>query len=196
MRKFHMLASLMLAVLLIVPGSAMAKKKTGKLPSMLKGCKACHEPEPNTIRGKVVGYSEKFKTVSINVGPIVRVIKYNKKTELDGIKSLSDIKKGKETKIVIKGPDKSPTATVIKPKPPLTVADEKQVSFKELKELIQKSPAKGGYTLIDSRPPAAYLAGHVPYAKSLPYPKLKKNGEGVLPKNKDDLLIFYCGGFA
>jgi 3-mercaptopyruvate sulfurtransferase SseA len=99
-------------------------------------------------------------------------------------------------KLVWTGTEQKPVATLIKPKPPLKVAQEKQVSFKELQALIRKRPMEGKYTLMDSRPPTAYMAGHIPYAKSLPYPKLKKKKAAALPKDKDRLLIFYCGGFA
>ena len=110
--------------------------------------------------------------------------------------SLSTLKKGKEMKVGWKGTQKKPVATLIRPKPPLKVAEEKQVSFSELKALIQKSPKKGSYALIDSRPPGAYMAGHIPYASNLPFPKLKKMKATALPKDKDILIIFYCGGFA
>ena len=194
-KKMLVLMTVLLALALVLPTAALAKKKMGK-PSMLKGCKACHEAAPNTLRGKLVGHSEKFKTVSINVGPLVWVVKYDDKTKVTGKMPLSKIKKGKETKVIWKGTEKNPVASLIKPKPPLTVADEKQVSFKELQDLIRAKDKKGTYALIDSRPPGAYKAGHIPYAKNLPYGKLKKMKAKVLPDNKDKLLIFYCGGFA
>lgn len=194
MRKSFVLTALLLALTLVLPGAALAAKKKAGKPSIMKGCKACHEAEKNTLRGKFVGFSDKFKTVQVNVGKLVWVVKYDDKTK--GTGSLSKMKKNKEMKLIWTGTEKKPVATLIKPKPPLKVAEEKQVSFKELKGLIQKSPAKGNYTLIDSRPPTAFLAGHIPFAKSLPYPKLKKKQAAALPKDKDNLLIFYCGGFA
>jgi hypothetical protein len=192
-RRSFVLTALLLALAMVLPSAALAAKKMGK-PSMMKGCKACHEAESNTLRGKFVGFSEKFHTVSVNVGKLVWVVKYDDKT--GGTKTLTEMKKNKEMKLVWTGTDKKPVATLIKPKPPLKVPDEKLMSFEEVKALIQKSPKEGKYTLIDSRPPTAYMSGHVPFAKSLPYPKLKKKGAAALPKDKDDLLIFYCGGFA
>jgi hypothetical protein len=191
-RRSYALIALLLALALVLPVAAEARKM-GK-PSIMKGCTACHEAEQGTLRGKFVGFSEKFNTVSVNVGKLVWVVKYDDKT--GGTKTLTEMKKNKEMKLVWKGTEKKPVATLIKPKPPLKVADEKQVSFKQLQALIQKSPEKGKYTLIDSRPPAAFMAGHIPYANGLPYPKLKKMGAAALPKAKDNLLIFYCGGFA
>jgi len=188
-RMPFVLTAILLALTLVLPASALAGK-----PSIMKGCTACHEAEKNTLRGKFVGFSEKFKTVQVNVGKLVWVVKYDDMT--NGLDTLSSMKKNKEMKLVWTGTEKKPIAKLIKPKPPLKVADEKQVSFRELKALIQKSPAKGKYTLIDSRPPAAYMAGHIPYATSLPYPKLKKKQAAALPREKDNLLVFYCGGFA
>ena len=189
MRRSFVLTALMMILTLALPGATLAAK-----PSIMKGCQACHEAEANTLRGKFVGFSEKFHTVSVDIGPLVWVVKYDDGTE--GTQTLKEMKKDNEMKLLWKGTENSPVATLIKPKPPLTVPDEKQISFNELRALIQKSPQKGKYTLIDSRPPAAYMEGHIPYADNLPYPKLKKMGESALPKDKGQLLIFYCGGFA
>jgi len=192
-RRCFVLLALLQAVLFIAPGVMHGAKEKGR-PGIMKGCQACHEAEANTLRGKFVGFSDKFNTVSVDIGPLVWVVKYDKETE--GTGTLKEMKKGKEMKLLWKGTENSPVATLIKPKPPLTVPDEKQVSFNELRKLISRSPKEGKYTLIDSRPPAAYMEGHIPYAENLPYPKLKKMGEAALPKDKDQLLVFYCGGFA
>ena len=53
-KKMLVLMTMLLALALVLPTGAMAKNKLGK-PSMLKGCKACHEPESMTLRGKLVG---------------------------------------------------------------------------------------------------------------------------------------------
>ena len=87
MRKFFIaLSAVLLALALVIPGAgpadAKSAKKRGK-PSIMKGCKACHEAEKNTLRGKFVSYSEKFNSVSVNVGPLVWVVKYDGKTMKD-----------------------------------------------------------------------------------------------------------------
>lgn len=57
-----------------------------------------------------------------------------------------------------------------------------------------KIPASKNVLVVDSRPKRAkYDKGHIPNAISIPDSKFKKMTD-LLPKNKSDLLIFYCGG--
>ena len=114
-RRSLVLTALILALTVALPGATLAAKKMAK-PSIMKGCKACHESEKNTLRGKFVGFSEKFNTVSVNVGKLVWVVKYDNKT--GGVNTLTKMKKNKEMKLVWTGTEKKPVATLIKPKPP------------------------------------------------------------------------------
>ena len=48
--------------------------------------------------------------------------------------------------------------------------------------------------LVDSRPyKGKYMKGHIPGAVSMPFSAFDKT-INLLPKKKDDLLIFYCQG--
>ena len=48
--------------------------------------------------------------------------------------------------------------------------------------------------LVDARPyKGKYAKGHIPGAVSMPFSAFDKN-INILPKNKEDLLIFYCQG--
>ncbi len=49
--------------------------------------------------------------------------------------------------------------------------------------------------LADARPEMRYDQGHLPSAVSIPVPLLKEKKAKVLPKDKNQLLIFYCGGY-
>ena len=49
-------------------------------------------------------------------------------------------------------------------------------------------------TLVDSRPAAGYMKGHIPTAISIPFPKMTEMMD-KLPKEKDQLVIFYCQGY-
>lgn len=49
--------------------------------------------------------------------------------------------------------------------------------------------------LIDARPyMAKYAKGYIPTAFNVPQTELK-NLAGILPKNKDSLVVFYCEGY-
>jgi rhodanese-related sulfurtransferase len=51
--------------------------------------------------------------------------------------------------------------------------------------------------IFDSRPvKPKYDKGHVPGAIALPWSQFKKQAASKLPKDKDALLVFYCGGLA
>ncbi|THB78909.1 MAG: rhodanese-like domain-containing protein [Desulfobacteraceae bacterium] len=55
-------------------------------------------------------------------------------------------------------------------------------------------PMEENVMIIDSRPyKAKYVKGHIPGAVSIPWTKFDEKKD-LLPKNKDALLIFYCGG--
>lgn len=59
-----------------------------------------------------------------------------------------------------------------------------------------KVPQPEGVMIIDSRPyKPKYIKGHIPTAISLPDSKFDQLVD-KLPKDKNSLLIFYCGGYA
>jgi hypothetical protein len=50
------------------------------------------------------------------------------------------------------------------------------------------------FTLVDSRPKSSYERSHIPGAISISLPQMKEQGASLLPENKSDPLVFYCGG--
>lgn len=50
--------------------------------------------------------------------------------------------------------------------------------------------------MVDARPPDAYHGGHIPGARLMPYPAFEKMYQKVLPADKSELVVFYCGGFS
>ena len=68
-----------------------------------------------------------------------------------------------------------------------------QVSFAEVKALLEKTPAEGGYVVIDARPEIKYFEGHLPGAINIAWQEMKDR-LGELPKDKSTKLVFYCGG--
>ena len=88
--------------------------------------------------------------------------------------------------------NKNNTKIVVKPK--IKVPPEQLIDVKALTQLVEKGPEKGAYTLVDSRPGAGFQKGYIPTAISIPFPKMKEMMD-KLPKEKDQLVIFYCQGY-
>ncbi len=185
--------SLSLAALLAAVLLSVAPSNAGK-PTVGGPCKQCHQPQDNVIRGTLVGTSDKFKTVQVAVGSLVWVVKYGDDTKVQGADKVAAIAKDKEIGVTFTGDEKNPYATNVSIKPPAKVAPEKLANLEEVQKLVAMGPEKGSYLLVDSRPKPRYLEGHIPTAVSLQNDKFDQLKDTVLPKEKDTLLIFYCGG--
>jgi rhodanese-related sulfurtransferase len=57
-------------------------------------------------------------------------------------------------------------------------------------------PLRDDVTVIDSRPERMYGPGHIPTAVLMPDSQFDDMAATILPEAKDQLLIFYCGGYA
>lgn len=176
------------------PGTALAGR-----PNIMESCKVCHKEAPaQTVRGKLVSVSEAFKSINVNVGPVVWIVKYEdtlkvkEGQKLSGPEALKTIKKDHEIFVTYTGDESKAVATQLAVKQPFKVPAEQMVTLEEMKKLVAQGP--GGYTLIDSRPPAMYAEGHIPGAKPLPYPKFAELAPKVLPADKSAPVIFYCAG--
>lgn len=188
------------AAFVLLAASGPSPANAGK-PNIIKMCKSCHTAEPATIRGKMKSVSENFQSFQVAVGKMVWIVNYDDAVKIkegdkmSGPDRLSAIPKGKEIFIAYSGSEDKPLATQVAVKQDYEVPKEDLMSLDEMKALVAKGPKAGGYTLVDSRPLGPYLQGHMPMAKSLPYPAFAKKHAKVLPKDKDSLVIFYCGGF-
>jgi len=67
------------------------------------------------------------------------------------------------------------------------------ITLAEVENLVQQTPEEGGYMLIDARPEVKFYAGHLPWAKSLPWQEMQERLD-ELPTDKAIKLVFYCGG--
>ncbi len=188
--KSIVLPAALTAVILATAGLSSAEK-----PTVLAPCKQCHQPEKDVVRGTLVSTSDKFKSINVQVGQkLVWVINYGDDLKLVGADKLAAVSKGKEIGVKFTGDEKKPYAVSLSVKPAAKVAPEKLVSLDDMVKLTAMGPEKGGYVLLDSRPKPRYSEGHIPYAVSLDNAKFDELKEKLLPKDKDILLIFYCGG--
>lgn len=186
------LAAAALAVMLCLPQAAAAKVIAHKK------CLKCHteiKDQKNMVAGDFQSRSNKAKSISVKVAPGKNIIvKFTKDTKVENVPSIKKLKKPIPVQVtyVQKGNDMVATKIVAKPK--FEVPKDKLVSVQELAALVAQGPDKGGFMLLDSRPPIRYFEGHIPGAVMMPFPKMP-DMMGKLPKDKNTPLIFYCGGF-
>ncbi|MHB8790652.1 MAG: rhodanese-like domain-containing protein [Desulfobulbaceae bacterium] len=147
--------------------------------------------DANTYTGKVLGKSNKARTVSIEVGKEgetkTMMLKFDDKTT-----GLEHAVNGEAAIIAweMRGGDKY--ATVIKPKLAKLPEGVAEIKADEVKSLVD---SKGDYLLIDSRPENRFAQSHLPGAISITVEQMKAGAADLLPKEKDKLLVFYCGGY-
>lgn len=143
----------------------------------------------NVYKGKVVGKSNKAKQISIQVGKGAKaktiMVSFDEATT-----GLEHASKGHAAIIAYEMRDGKPFATVIKPKLAKLPAGVSNIPTAELKELID---SEKDFLLVDSRPGKRYSESHLPGAISIPVCEMQELLQN-LPKDKDKLLIFYCGG--
>jgi hypothetical protein len=184
--------ALLLMTFVVVTG--MCQLSYAGKPTIGAPCKQCHQPAEDMVRGTLVGVSEKFKTIQVAAGSVVWVMKYGDDIKLTGVAKVTDIPKGKEIGVRFTGNEKSPFAVSLSVKPAAKVPPEKLVSLEEMTRLVAMGPGKGNFILIDSRPAPKCIEGQIPYTISLPNAKFDSLKDKLLPKEKDKLIIFYCGG--
>ena len=160
-------------------------------PTAVKPAAQKAAPAPKDVyKGKIAGKSNKAKNIQIVVGKgdkaKTMMLKFNDET-----KGLEFAKKGEAAIIKFKMVGDDKVATVIKPKLAKLPEGVEEIKTDELMEMYESS---ADMVVVDARPASRYAQGHLPNAISIPVPKLKKEQEAVLPANKEQLLIFYCGG--
>lgn len=185
---------LVVLAMITVMGMGTYEPSYAGKPTIAAPCKQCHQPADDVVRGTMVAVSDKFKTIQVAAGKVVWVIKYGDDLKLQGVTKLADIPKEKEIGVSFKGDEKNPYAVSLSMKPAAKVAPEKLVTLEEMTRLVGLGPEKGNFLLFDSRPAPKCIEGQIPYTISLPFDKFDALKDKLLPKEKDKLLIFYCGG--
>jgi hypothetical protein len=185
-RDSKVLASALVLAFLLT-GCATPPSETSQ---STKSAAQATQQKQNVYTGSVVGKSNKAKTISISVGPEgqaqTMMVKFD-----DNTKGLNFAEQGEAAIISWEQRGDDQFATEIKPKLAKLPEGVTEIKVDELYALMEKGTAM---TLVDARPESRYAQAHLPDAISVSVPKLKKMGEKALPKEKDKLLIFYCGG--
>ncbi len=180
------------ALVLVGPGQSQA----GVIAA--KKCLKCHAEFKNldqAVAGEFQSRSNKAKSISVAVDKgKIEVIKFTAQTTVNNVPNIKALKRPIPVLVAYKkkGPDL--VATEITAKPMIKVPEKQLLGVKQVAKLVAMGPQKGHYTLVDSRPTINYLEGHIPGALTMPFPKMPEL-MGKLPKDKNALIVFYCGGF-
>lgn len=187
LKKLMMTVSLSLA--LMIGGSAVAAEK----PRMLKPCAQCHEVDSNQIRGRLSSISNKAQTLQLFTGGEAWQIQFSKDTELDGAPEFSKIGLEKEILVDVKEDGNKLIAEKIMVKQPASIPQKWILDAEAVIKILEKSPEQGNYAIYDARPGKLFHEGHIA-GSILNYDAQFDKNLSKLPKDKDKLLIFYCGG--
>jgi hypothetical protein len=139
--------------------------------------------------GNVADVSRKAKVIAIEVGKGAAaktiLVKFDDKT-----KGIENAVAGHASIINYEMRAGEPWATVIKPKLAKLPPGVTEVKTAELKTMMDKGEK---FTLVDSRPAKRSAASSLPGTINIPSDEFAKQAS-KLPENKDELLVFYCGG--
>ena len=179
------------AVLLMVPGTIMAENAK---PKVLKPCMQCHADTPeNGIRGRLGSVSMKAETIKVDTGGASWLVNFDEDTGLTGAEAFNKIGSGKEILVTYREEDGALYAESVDVKPPAELDEAMLIKVDELAPLVAQGPEKAQFTIVDARPGKLFGEGHIPGAISIYDAQFDKNLD-KLPKNKENLLVFYCGG--
>ena len=93
--------------------------------------------------------------------------------------------------IFLTGCSATKTAEVQKEQPSWVFHDIVDAQFVKANRAV---PMPANVMIIDARPyKGKYIKGHIPGSVNIPFSEFDKSLDR-LPKNKDDLLIYYCQG--
>ena len=167
-------------------------------PSM---CAACHKLEANQMGGYFDSIAFKTQSMMIDVGiGTAQVVRFDMKSikVIDDGKTMTgeflrEAKKRHEVIVTFAQKDGVKVASEINFKGPVKIDPSKVIKYEDLAKLVETGPEKGRFTLIDSRPLPRFQEGTIPGAIHLPFIGFDKFAQR-LPKDKDQLVVFFCGG--
>ena len=200
MNRLTLLYALLMGAQLAQLASAQPATTAAKpmLPSM---CTACHTLDPDQMGGYFESAAFKSKSIQLDVGrPTAQILRFDPKAleVIDAGKRttpeyLREARKRHEVQVRYVERDGVKVATEIRFKGEAKIAPAKLIDYAGVARLVAQGPSGTPFTLIDSRPPVRYQEGTIPGAINLPFIGFDKYVDR-LPKDKSQLVVFFCGG--
>ena len=193
------LAALSVAMLMGAPAALAVDQAPPAKPKDVKSCSVCHKPTDGEMRAFFDSVALKSQSIQLKLDNSYEVVRFypdtlkivNGSTPDKVAKSLKDIKKGHEVRVAYaEGADGVKSISELSIKPAMKVPAEKQLKVEEIENLLKGAQK---YTLVDARPPIKFQEGSIPTAINIPLPAFQKNLD-KLPKDKGELLVYFCAG--
>ncbi len=141
----------------------------------------------DTVKGRIKYISKKASTIQIDVkGEAPEIIRFDQNTQFSDPKGIKGL--GVPDLIKVKFTPSQPATKITKVMFGLPPGVE--IDLKQLQKILQ---GKQAYLLVDARPGSRFDAGHIPTALSI-YAKELPQKLDLLPEDKSNRVIFYCGG--
>lgn len=151
--------------------------------------------EKGALSGTLERVTNKFKTFCVITSSGPEILNFSDETQYKNTDatSVSQIQTGSALDVDYTVKDGKKIADIVSLKI-AKVAPEALIKTEDVAAFVEKSPEKGKFMIIDSRPGPRYEEAHLPYAVSLPLHLWKEMKDKILPQDKETMLIFYCGG--
>lgn len=192
MKKFLSFRKMTFAMILLsfITTGCAGQKSKDITAAPAAATKAVEKQQAASYKGTISGVSEKAKTIAIQVGPEGKtetmMLMFDDKTS-----GMDFAKKGDSVTITYEMRDKDAVALSVKPNLAKLPEGVTEIKTAELQTLLDKN---ANLLVIDARPESRYAQSHLPGAVSISVEKMAKEMGAVLPKDKEQMLVFYCGG--
>ena len=201
MFRISLLGALLLGAQIAAAQAPAAPAPAKPKPLQPGMCAACHTLESNQIGGYYESAAFKSLQMQVDVGAASpQILRFDPKALKvidDGVEKkpefLRDAKKRHEVIVTYVQKDGGKVASEIRFKGPVKIDPANLIDYAGVAKLVAEGPAKTTYTLIDSRPLLRFQEGAIPTAIHLPFIGFDKFVDR-LPKDKAQLVVFYCGG--
>ena len=201
MLRYTLIGALLLGAQLASAQTPAAPAAAQAKPPQPAMCAACHTLEANQIGGYFESAAFKSQSMQIDVGATApQILRFDPKALKvidDGAAKtpefLRDAKRRHEVQITFVQKDGTRVASEIRFKGPAKIDPANLIDYAGVAQLVAAGPAKIPYTLVDSRPLLRFQEGAIPGAVHLPFIGFDKFVDR-LPRDKSQLVVFYCGG--
>lgn len=138
------------------------------------------------LKGKIISLVKMTKTFRLKTKKKTYLVNYSDKTNFENCKGPAGLKPPTKVSITV---DENMVAKSIR----VLLVDLPKEMIITTDEIVDLMDSKKKFFIGDARPKKKYNIGHIRGSFFTP-PSLLKKDFSVLPKDKNTLLIFYCGG--